>query len=163
MIPTTAGVFLTHNVSSGDGRNPAGAARARFGLRVGAKFLDLFLALVVALVLPYPIGPLLAFAYSLFGDGLPIPGWAGQSLGKRALGLRAVNAKTGRGISFRESALRNSPVGVVTFFALIPFWGWLILLVIGAPLLAMELYLMFGAPGGRRLGDVMGETEVVSV
>jgi hypothetical protein len=38
--------------------------------------------------------------------------------------------------TYRESALRNSPVGIATFFSLIPVWGWLILVL---PLLERRL------------------------
>ena len=50
---------------------------------------------------------------------------------------------------------------MATFFAIIPIWGWLILALIGVPLMLMEIYLMLSVETGHRLGDVMGDTEVI--
>ena len=69
--------------------------------------------------------------------------------------------KEQRPASIRASILRNAPVGVATFFAIIPVWGWLILGIVGIPLMIMEVYLMATVGTGHRLGDVMGDTEVV--
>ncbi len=129
--------------------------------RVAAKLIDLALVISVAAILPYPLGPLVGFAYSLLADGIVYKGIAGQSVGKRVLKLQVLNKDTHKPATYRESALRNAPVGVATFFAIIPVWGWLILGLIGMPLMAMEIYLMLTVESGHRLGDVMGETEVV--
>ena len=129
--------------------------------RVGAKLIDLALVISVAAILPYPLGPLVGFAYSLLADGIVYKEISGQSVGKRLLKLQVVNKATKKPANYRESALRNAPVGVATFFAIIPVWGWLILALIGLPLMAMEIYLMLTVESGHRLGDVMGETEVV--
>lgn len=141
--------------------------KVRVANRIGAKLIDLSLIILVAAVLPYPLGPLLAFAYSLAGDGMNFGPFRGQSIGKRILGLRVIcghghgHAKTQRPAGFRESVMRNAPVGVATFFAIIPIWGWLILALVGIPLMVMEIYLMLSVETGHRLGDVMGETEVI--
>jgi uncharacterized RDD family membrane protein YckC len=129
--------------------------------RVIAKLIDIFVVFVVAALLPYPFGPLLGFLYSLLGDGIHYKQFQGQSLGKRLLRLQVINTETGKPANLRDSALRNTPVGVATFFAIIPLWGWLILGLIGVPLMAMEIYLMLSAEKGHRLGDVMGDTEVI--
>lgn len=57
--------------------------------------------------------------------------------------------------------IRNAPIGVATFFGIIPFWGWIILVLLGIPLLALEVYLMVTLANGGRLGDVMADTHVV--
>ena len=131
--------------------------------RVFAKMIDLAFVIVVVRILPYPVGPLIGFLYSLFADGMPTKRLRGQSLGKRLLKLRVVHKVTRKPATLRESALRNAPVGVATFFAFIPVWGWLILILIGVPLMIMEIYLMLSVEGGHRLGDVMGDTEVVEL
>ena len=64
-------------------------------------------------------------------------------------------------IGFKESLLRNIPIGVATFFAIIPIWGWIVLPIIGLPLIAMEIYLLFKMSSRERLGDVMADTIVV--
>ncbi len=131
--------------------------------RVAAKLVDLFLVIFVALLLPYPLGPLLGFAYSLVADGIPHDKWKGQSIGKKLFGLQVINQVRQEPADLRDSIMRNAPVGVVTFFAIIPLWGWVILTLIGIPLMALEIYLMVKVDTGHRLGDVMGQTDVVSI
>jgi uncharacterized RDD family membrane protein YckC len=131
--------------------------------RVIAKLIDVLILVAMAAILPYPLGPILGFLYSLFGDGIQFGGFHGQSLGKRIMRLKVVHLTRRKPCTLRESALRNAPVGVATFFAIIPVWGWLILGLIGIPLMIMEVYLMLSVEKGHRLGDVMGDTEVVEV
>jgi uncharacterized RDD family membrane protein YckC len=130
--------------------------------RIVAKSLDFVFVVALATLLPYPLGPLTGFLYSLFGDGIRSGPFVGQSVGKKLVGLRVINRKTGEPAGPRESLFRNAPVGVATFFSIIPIWGWIILTLLGFPLLVLEVYLMFTVEEGHRLGDVMGDTEVVS-
>lgn len=130
--------------------------------RIIAKIIDLFIVVLIAVIFPYPFGPLLGFAYSLLGDGFFFWKFEGQSVGKKVLGLKVVSTMRKAPASFRDSAIRNAPVGVATFFSIIPIWGWLILAVLGIPLMIMEVYLMITVDTGHRLGDVMGDTEVVN-
>lgn len=134
--------------------------RSLVSKRIGAKMIDLFLVVVVTTLIIYPIGPLVGFAYSIFGDGIPFGKLKGQSIGKKILGLRVFHIVTGYPAGMKDSLVRNTPVGVATFFAIIPFWGWIILILVGLPLLAIEIYLMMSADRAHRLGDVMGDTEV---
>ncbi len=134
--------------------------------RVIAKLIDLTLVIGVAAILPYPFGPLTGFLYSLLADGFHWGPFQNQSLGKKIMKLRVVHfpaAETRTGALFRDSVLRNSPVGVATFFAIIPVWGWWILALVGIPLMIMEVYLMVTVDTGHRLGDVMAETEVQEI
>ncbi len=132
-------------------------------VRVAAKLIDLFIVIVLATVLFYPVGPILGFLYSLLGDGINWGPFKGQSIGKKILFLQTMNRIHKRPANFKDSALRNSPVGVATFFGLIPLWGWLILILIGIPLMCIEVYLMISIETGHRLGDVMGDTEVKKI
>jgi uncharacterized RDD family membrane protein YckC len=129
--------------------------------RVIAKVIDLLICIAVAAILPYPLGPLLGFLYSVFADGIHTGPLQGQSLGKKLLNLQVVNIIRKRPATYKDSFFRNLPVGIATFFAIIPVWGWLILALLGLPLMAMEIYLMLKVESGHRLGDVMGDTEVV--
>ena len=131
--------------------------------RVLAKFVDLFLVMAVAALVPYPVGPLVGFIYSLFADGMPFKNWKGQSIGKRLFNLKVVRIDQEKKPSWVSSLQRNAPVGVATFFALIPIWGWAILLLIGLPMMVIEVYLLVRAPMGQRLGDVMADTKVITV
>lgn len=128
--------------------------------RLLAKGVDLLLMIACAAILPYPLGPLMALAYSLLADALPVKGWQGQSVGKRVFHLKVIHSDSGQVCSIRDSATRNAPVGVSIFFAIIPIWGWLILFLVGTPLLVIEVYLMLSTMPRRRLGDVMADTEV---
>lgn len=137
-----------------------------FVYRILAKLVDLLVVFVLAVLVPYPLGPILGFGYSVLADGAPWPPFQGQSLGKKIFGIRAVSLGrrshegTYEPANFKESFLRNSPIGVATFFAIIPFWGWVILGLLGLPLMAIEVYLMMTRARRRRLGDIMGNTEV---
>jgi hypothetical protein len=131
--------------------------------RVVAKLIDISIVFLLAAVLPYPVGPLIGFSYSLFGDGINYGKFRGQSIGKKVLGLQVRSTVSKKPANWKDSAIRNTPVGVATFFAIIPIWGWLILALIGIPLMIMEIYLMLSVDSGHRLGDVMGDTEVVEV
>jgi hypothetical protein len=130
-----------------------------------AKALDMIAIVFASLVLPHPVGVFIGLIYILIHDGLP----GGQSLGKRVFGLRTVmfDGTEGGGhgqatpCDFAESALRNAPLGAATFFAIIPFWGWFISVLLGVPMIAIEIYLMVTRPQGARLGDVMADTRVV--
>ena len=132
--------------------------------RLVAKFIDLLIVFFLARVLPEIVGPLLGFAYSLLADGINAGQFQGQSIGKKLMKLRVVSrTRSHKPADFRDSALRNTPVGVATIFALIPFWGWIILALVGIPLMIMEIYLMVTVETGHRLGDVMADTEVAEV
>ncbi|MGK5081729.1 hypothetical protein WDW37_00365 [Bdellovibrionota bacterium FG-1] len=151
--------------------------------RVLAKVVDLVLVFALAAILPYPLGPVAGFLYSLLADGLKLGKTSGQSVGKKLFGLKVVQIVSenvndaGSGsfaehesviksripATFKASCLRNAPIGVATFFGIIPIWGWIILGIIGIPLMVIEVYLMMTVASGHRLGDVMGDTEVVAV
>lgn len=131
--------------------------------RVLAKCVDLGVFFAIAILLPYPLGPLLGFLYSLLADGICFRAFRGQSIGKRLMNLRVISELTKKPATWKDSVLRNAPVGVATFFAIIPVWGWLILALIGLPLVIVEIYLMLRAESGRRIGDAMADTEVIEL
>lgn len=129
--------------------------------RILAKLLDLLIMGLLALILPNIIGPLLGFFYSIAGDALNSGDFQGQSIGKKVFKLRVVRMSDHEPPHLQDAVIRNIPIGVATFFSIIPFWGWIILIVIGIPLMVMEFYLMMRIPTGHRLGDVMADTEVI--
>lgn len=130
--------------------------------RIIAKFVDLFVIIGLAAVLPILIGPILALGYSLLADGLRVGPIRSQSLGKILFRTQVVSVKTGKPASLRDSVVRNLPVGAAVFFSIIPGLGWILLFLVGGALLAMEVYLL-RTQKGERLGDVMADTEVVMV
>lgn len=152
-------VALALHPASSDGGGVA--TKAGVVNRVAAKVIDIILILALGAIVPYPAGPLLGFAYSLTADGMNFGPFRGQSVGKKLMKLQVIDTRTRAPANLRDSLLRNTPVGVATFFAIIPVWGWLILGLVGIPLMVLEIYLMATVPTGHRLGDVMGDTEVV--
>ena len=125
--------------------------------RILAKVIDLFIALMIAILL-HPIGVILAVCY--LGSSDYIQG--GQSVGKRFLGFRVISLKDGSPCSLRQSIYRNLPFIIPLSFAVIPFWGWVFSLLLLVPLGILELYLIFGLDSGHRLGDVMADTTVIA-
>lgn len=124
-----------------------------------AKSIDICVVIFLNTVFPHVVGALMGFLYMLVEDGL----FAGQSLGKRMLKLKVIHVKDGLPCTYRESAIRNAPVGVATFFAIIPFWGWILAVLVGIPLIIFEIYLMMSREMGLRLGDVMADTLVIDI
>ncbi len=144
------------------GTLPVGA-RHKFAVfqRVAAKMLDLLVVGLFGLLIPGPFGPLAGFVYSVCGDGLQRWGFSGQSLGKRMMGLRVIRTGDGQPANFKDAMIRNLPVGVATFFAIIPLWGWIICILVGVPLMLVEITLMARMQGEARLGDIMAGTRVL--
>jgi uncharacterized RDD family membrane protein YckC len=82
----------------------------------------------------YVLGLLYAFVYLLLADGVA----AGQSLGKRLLGVVVVDVRTQKPCSLEQSLLRNACLGLG----------------------ALDLVFILGG-GTQRLGDTLAHTVVV--
>jgi uncharacterized RDD family membrane protein YckC len=136
--------------------------KADLWLRGLARLVDLTLAFAVANV-AREAGPPLAALYLLFADGL----LQGQSLGKRLFGVRAVvlppKGAVGRArpAGYRESVLRNAPFALVGLFYGLTLVGWVLLFVVGLPLVAFEAYMAFSDRLGIRIGDIFADTQVI--
>ena len=123
-------------------------AEADLGKRIGAALIDFLIAAALAFAagmvvsrLSYPVW----IAYMLTRDSLPFLN--GQSVGKKALNLRAVS-ETGKTLSgdWTSGLIRNIPM-VIPLGALVE----LIVMLVNKD-----------KPGGlRRLGDQWGKTKVV--
>ena len=139
------------------------AAQSKFlvAQRVAAKLLDLLITGILGSVVPWPLGPIVGFGYSVAGDGLDRMGFSGQSVGNRLMGLKVIRTSTGEPIRYQDALVGNLPVGVATFFAIIPLWGWIICVLVGVPLMLIEIMLMLRLQGETRLGDIMASTRVV--
>ncbi len=123
-------------------------ARAIDGLVASAIFLLLS-------VIGRPLAILTAGIYCALQDSFG----AGQSIGKRIIGLRVIDDATGLSCSFGASFFRNVPFLLWVLFGTIPtFWGFWILVAL--PLVGFEIYLLFVLSSGARLGDVLGNTRV---
>jgi uncharacterized RDD family membrane protein YckC len=123
--------------------------------RLIGKAADLILVIFLANLF-YPVGPIVAFLYILLCDGIR----DGRSLGKRLVGLQVLNTTTGRPADFKDSVIRNSTVAIPILFFMVPIVGWFLWIVIGIPILAIEVYLMTRLEQQARLGDTMADTKV---
>jgi uncharacterized RDD family membrane protein YckC len=123
-------------------------------LRAIAKALDFIIIAVAGEVIP-KAGYFAGLAYLLIGDGL----FQGRSLGKKLIGLRVVSADTDEPCSFRDSILRNSVFGIGYLLYLIPWLGWIFMVIV----CAFEFIILLGSKDGMRLGDEIAKTKVVTV
>lgn len=78
------------------------------------------------------------------------------------MGFAVISLEDGSPCSMKQSLIRNLPFLVPLISAIIPLWGWIISFLLGVPLVAIELYLLFKLDSGHRLGDVMADTSVVA-
>lgn len=127
--------------------------------RLIAKAIDLIIVIGLASMTgTFGIaGPLAAVLYVLIADGF----FNGRSVGKKLIGLKVANITANKPATFKDSIIRNAPLGVGVFFYIIPVWGWVLWLVIGIPIIIMEIYLMKSLENHTRLGDTMAETQVL--
>ena len=124
--------------------------------RTVAKVIEIIIILIFALILN-PVGLIVAIFYSLCADG-----FEGRSIGKRLVGLQVINVVKKQPAGFRGSIIRNIPFGISIFFACIPIF-WIALLLIGIPLMLLELYLFWTLNTGNRIGDILADTTVVQL
>src|ERR1700745_3551960 len=105
------------DMSHGVARGP----RASFWQRLGAILIDGIILLVVVLILSaalkgvgYALGILISIAYEVYFEGGP----TGQTLGKRALGIRVYDLANGGPIGYGRGFIRwlgRIPSGFVCY------------------------------------------------
>lgn len=117
-----------------------------------AKLIDLFLVVAAGEVAP-PVGFLSGLAYILIADGFA----GGKSIGKRLVGLQTMRLDGRDTAGFRESIIRNLPLGGAQIAYAIPYIGWIVSLAI----VTFESFLIIGNEQGRRLGDEVARTHVL--
>ena len=148
---------------------PPGGAQSRSARREGSPYpkagllaravgraTDLVLCLALS-ALAGEAGVLAGLLYLAVADAL----WHGQSLGKRIAGLKVVHVPTRASAGLAQSVIRNSPFCLAFVFYAVPIVGWLLLVVVGLPLLAFEGYMVYSDQLGIRVGDVFADTQVV--
>ncbi len=125
--------------------------------RLFAKAIDLFIVLILSILL-YPVGILAGVIYLSLSDSLQ----DGQSVGKKVVGFCVVSLKDGTKCSYKQSIVRNITLSVPIIVAVIPFWGWVLSILMAIPIMGFEIYLMSRLDSAHRLGDVMADTTVVN-
>jgi hypothetical protein len=127
--------------------------------RFASRAIDLLVVMAVFFIARFfwtPLGPIFAFVFSSMADG-----WgAGQSIGKKIMGLQVVEDTTGLSCSFSTSFVRNIPFSISVLCAGAPLL-WFVLILVGLPLVLMETYLVLSLDSGIRLGDVLGNSNVI--
>lgn len=131
--------------------------------RYMAKGLDMIITVIIALVfsvISYYLGALLAVLYAFLHDSIK----DGVSPGKMIIGLKTIRYPNEElKMDWRASTKRNFSFGLFTIFAVIPMMGWILMFLVGIPLLVFEAYLIYNMESGYRLGDILAGTRVVSV
>ncbi|MET0515397.1 MAG: hypothetical protein ABW047_08755 [Nitrospiraceae bacterium] len=117
-----------------------------------AKLIDLLIVAAADRLVP-PVGSLAGLAYILVADGFA----GGRSVGKRLIGLQTILPRTREGAGFKESIVRNLPIGLAQVMLEVPYVGW----VVSVALLSFEGLLIIGNHHGRRLGDEIARTQVL--
>ncbi|MFQ5597217.1 MAG: RDD family protein [Nitrospiria bacterium] len=117
-----------------------------------AKFLD-FLVVSAIGQIPLQSSYLAALSYLLLSDGFS----GGRSLGKQLIGLQAVVSDHQKAVTFRESVIRNFPLGIGFLLMETPWIGWFL----GFCVLGFESLLLIGNPRGNRFGDELAGTQVI--
>jgi uncharacterized RDD family membrane protein YckC len=126
--------------------------RAGLLLRAAAKIIDFILIAAVIEIIPRA-GYFAGLAYLLLGDGF----FDGRSVGKKLIRLRVVSTVTNGPCTFRDSILRNSTLAVGYILWIIPWIGWIFILLTAA----LEFILILGSRDGKRLGDEFAKTVVL--
>ncbi len=111
------------------------------GKRILAVIIDGLIAGVCGVV--PAVGPIIAIAYMLTRDALPF--LDGQSIGKKAMNLRAISAETGKPLTNDWGpAIIRAVVMYIPFFPIV------------------ELIVMTQNPEQQRLGDKWAKTKVIA-
>jgi len=126
--------------------------RAGLLLRAAAKIIDFILIAAVIEIIP-KAGYFAGLAYLLLGDGF----LDGRSIGKKLIKLRVVSSDTGGPCTFRDSILRNSTLAAGYILWIVPWIGWVFILLASA----LEFILILGSRDGKRLGDEFAKTVVL--
>ena len=126
--------------------------RAGLLLRTAAKIVDFILIAAVIEIIPRA-GYYAGLTYLLLGDGF----FDGRSIGKKLLRLKVLSAGTGAPCSFRDSILRNSTFAVGYALWVVPFIGWIFIVIVSV----IEFILVLGSKDSMRLGDEIAKTIVI--
>lgn len=117
-----------------------------------AKFIDLIIVIFFWKIFPQA-GLFIGIFYLLISDGI----FKGSSVGKKFLRLKVLNSQKNYPADFRDSIIRNLPLGISLFFLMIPLIGIVIFFLI----MTFEFFIIIGDSEGKRVGDYLANTEVV--
>lgn len=130
--------------------------KASLFLRAGARIVDLAFAVALYGVTDRA-GVVFAFLYVLCADGF----LNGQSIGKKAFGVKVIHLPTRTPARYRESVLRNAPFGLVMLLGMMPEIGEKAFVAGALVIGAVEAWKVMRDPLGIRLGDAWAQTQVI--
>lgn len=136
-----------------------GPASAPVLSRCFARAVDSLVALAAFLLFARmwtPLGLLVGALVVLLPEGMS----GGHSIGKRLARLRVVDGRTGLPVTAGAAAMRNAPFAFLLLLASLPGSAFFLALL-GAPVIGLELYLLFALQTGARCGDVLALTRVI--
>lgn len=122
--------------------------------RVLARFVDIIMILALIELLP-GVGLYAGIIYILIGDSI----FQGGSVGKKLMRISVIRIVDQKPCPPRESIIRNVTLGTAILSTRIPVIGY----VIAGLIVILEFLMMLGNKEGRRLGDELAGTRVVSI
>lgn len=140
---------------------PTGDEKADLGKRAAAVIIDLVIAWVVAIVIPF-VGGLIGAAYMLFRDGFEFNFMDHRSLGKKLLKLRPVTLD-GSPVDISVSVRRNWVFAIGPVLMIFPVIGWVLGSIVSFIIGLVEIILVLTDEEGRRMGDKLANTKVIEV
>lgn len=132
------------------------------------RFIAFLIDGIIASILIYvPIlGGIVSTVYTLTKDVIVYeitknPDFKNRSIGKKIMGLE-VASLDGKDLNWEISIKRNLTLAIGSVCSIVPIIGWIVGAVLGFIISIIEIVLIFSDNKGRRLGDKLANTQVVS-
>lgn len=132
------------------------------------RFIAFLIDGIIASILIYvPIlGGIVSTVYTLTKDVIVYeitknPDFKNRSIGKKIMGLD-VASLDGKDLNWEISIKRNLTLAIGSVCSIVPIIGWIIGAILGFIISIIEIVLIFSDNKGRRLGDKLANTQVVS-
>ena len=132
------------------------------------RFIAFLIDGIIASILIYvPIlGGIVSTVYTLTKDVIVYeitknPDFKNRSIGKKIMGLE-VASLDGKDLNWEISIKRNLTLAIGSVCSIVPIIGWIVGAVLGFIISIIEIVLVFSDNKGRRLGDKLANTQVVS-
>lgn len=132
------------------------------------RFIAFLIDGIIASILIYvPIlGGIVSTVYTLTKDVIVYeitknPDFRNRSIGKKIMGLE-VASLDGKDLNWEISIKRNLTLAIGSVCSIVPIIGWIIGAILGFIISIIEIVLIFSDNKGRRLGDKLANTQVVS-
>lgn len=132
------------------------------------RFIAFLIDGIIASILIYvPIlGGIVSTVYTLTKDVIVYeitknPDFKNRSIGKKIMGLE-VASLDGKDLNWEISIKRNLTLAIGSVCSIVPIIGWIVGAILGFIISIIEIVLIFSDNKGRRLGDKLANTQVVS-